>query len=267
MNVRTPQTGCEPVTVPLCQAYNNETMLPNFFGHSEQKDVQLAIDKLSPLTESNCSHDLEPFLCSLYLPECTAIVTPEMPCKNICIAVMDMCEPVMTKIGLKWPKTLDCLKFPANGSCIGADNTVFKVGVSRNVTMATETGALPTNGSTAEINVIQTTTPTSIAVDSKHKTTLVPNGDGLNASKDHVNGSDYSSTTPHSLGTTEMHTESTTWDNMGTNVTTTNENMGTNATTATDNVGAKIGAVSASVAVCNQCIIMTIICLVLTYLN
>lgn len=154
LDVPTPRSRCEPVTVPLCaDLYNQTTLLT-----SKQEDAKHAIEEFSPLIQHGCSRHLKLFLCSLYVPECELSVEPEPPCKNLCIEVKDVCEPVMQKLNFKWPHAIDCLKFQDNGSCIGLNSSDLNTRVSKEI----NSSRISSPGTT-EIGSAHSITPVSVA--------------------------------------------------------------------------------------------------------
>ena len=65
-----------------------------------------------PLVELQCSSNLRPFLCSLYVPECIPGESlPKQPSKKKCQSARCGCESIMRQYGFAWP-SMDCEKLP-----------------------------------------------------------------------------------------------------------------------------------------------------------
>ncbi|XP_071513210.1 uncharacterized protein [Panulirus ornatus] len=110
-----PRGTCEHIAVPLCQDIPyNTTVLPNMLNHSSQDDAGLELHQFFPLVKIQCSQDIQLFLCSVYLPPCTILEQPLLPCRSLCLSARTGCEPLMIKFGFSWPDSLDCDKFPAD---------------------------------------------------------------------------------------------------------------------------------------------------------
>lgn len=115
---------CEPITVTLCKDLSyNQTIMPNIFDHATQEEAGLVVHQFYPLVKVECSPQLKEFLCMVYTPVCTILERPVPPCRSLCIAARDGCEPIMNKFGFRWPESLDCDNFPTTTSqelCVGA---------------------------------------------------------------------------------------------------------------------------------------------------
>ncbi|XP_014675042.1 PREDICTED: frizzled-2-like [Priapulus caudatus] len=115
---------CEPITIPLCDNLPyNETIMPNLLNHQKQEEAGLEVHQFFPLVEVKCSPDLKFFLCAMYAPVCTVIPEALPPCRGLCVSARRGCEGLMNKFGFQWPQTLDCLKFPESGLCVGPNST------------------------------------------------------------------------------------------------------------------------------------------------
>lgn len=117
---------CEPITIPFCLgiAYN-ETIMPNLFGQ-QQDDAGFEVQQYVPLVKIQCSHDLQFFLCSIFVPVCTIMERPLPPCRSLCVSARNGCESIMNRFQIDWPDNLECSKFPENGQpdqlCVGENN-------------------------------------------------------------------------------------------------------------------------------------------------
>ena len=103
---------CEPITTPLCKTIHyNMTQFPNILGHETQTDAGIDIQTYHPLVKINCSPSLRLFLCSLYLPVCSAgPIKP--PCRSLCVKARSGCEQLMVRFGHEWPDHMSCDRFP-----------------------------------------------------------------------------------------------------------------------------------------------------------
>ena len=84
------------------------TRMPNFFRHKSQSEASGELSKFLPVIQTNCSSELNFFLCSLYIPRCRAYKT--LPCKELCVRVRKSCRVQFREIGFKFP--VSCSKLP-----------------------------------------------------------------------------------------------------------------------------------------------------------
>ncbi|XP_064105595.1 atrial natriuretic peptide-converting enzyme-like [Macrobrachium nipponense] len=118
INTQLPVTGissvreCEPISVPLCRDLPYNTSFPNIFNHDSQEEAGLEIHQFFPLIKMQCSLDLQLFLCSVYVPVCTIMREPILPCKSLCKSARHGCEELMSSYGFSWPESLECSRFP-----------------------------------------------------------------------------------------------------------------------------------------------------------
>ena len=126
-SMSTPDTGrCEAITVPLCRdIVYNQTSMPNFLGHQRQDDAGMEVHQFYPLVKVRCSEYLQFFLCTMYVPKCTAREEIMPPCRYLCDAARSDCEPLMDRFGFQWPDSLECSNLPAEG-CIDEYSTVVR---------------------------------------------------------------------------------------------------------------------------------------------
>ncbi|XP_013880017.1 uncharacterized protein LOC106529207 [Austrofundulus limnaeus] len=107
---------CQTITVPFCKDLPfTETILPNILGHKTQEDVTLEVHQFTPFVKVECSPDLKPFLCSVYVPRCF-LGRAQPPCRTLCERARAGCESLMNKFGIEWPESLKCEAF-ATESC------------------------------------------------------------------------------------------------------------------------------------------------------
>ncbi|XP_061192919.1 secreted frizzled-related protein 4-like [Saccostrea echinata] len=113
-----PHPKCQQISVPLCKDLSyNYTVMPNLLHHQKQEDAGLEIHQFFPLVKVECSPQLKFFLCTLYLPMCSAQGEPIPPCRSICNDARSGCETLMTKFGFQWPQSLACENFSENRTC------------------------------------------------------------------------------------------------------------------------------------------------------
>ncbi|XP_040308138.1 secreted frizzled-related protein 1 isoform X3 [Herpailurus yagouaroundi] len=112
-----PQCVDIPVDLRLCHNVGYKKMvLPNLLEHETMAEVKQQASSWVPLLNKNCHIGTQVFLCSLFAPVC--LDRPIYPCRWLCEAVRDSCEPVMQFFGFYWPEMLKCDKFPEGDVCI-----------------------------------------------------------------------------------------------------------------------------------------------------
>ena len=112
-----PQCVDIPVDLRLCHTVGYKRMvLPNLLEHETMAEVKQQASSWVPLLNKNCHIGTQVFLCSLFAPVC--LDRPIYPCRWLCEAVRDSCEPVMQFFGFYWPEMLKCDKFPEGDVCI-----------------------------------------------------------------------------------------------------------------------------------------------------
>lgn len=112
-----PQCVDIPVDLRLCHNVGYKKMvLPNLLEHETMAEVKQQASSWVPLLNKNCHIGTQVFLCSLFAPVC--LDRPIYPCRWLCEAVRDSCEPVMQFFGFYWPEMLKCDKFPDGDVCI-----------------------------------------------------------------------------------------------------------------------------------------------------
>ena len=126
---------CEPLDVRhfnIC--YNHgykRTMMPNFVGHSSQKEASRLFGHFVRLIERNCSSYLSFFMCAVHAPVCFKRGDFELvlkPCRNVCESARAGCDSVMRQFAnVRWDDSyegrLNCNNFPdvADALCIPTD--------------------------------------------------------------------------------------------------------------------------------------------------
>nr|XP_039319289.1 secreted frizzled-related protein 1 [Saimiri boliviensis boliviensis] len=112
-----PQCVDIPADLRLCHNVGYKKMvLPNLLEHETMAEVKQQASSWVPLLNKNCHAGTQVFLCSLFAPVC--LDRPIYPCRWLCEAVRDSCEPVMQFFGFHWPEMLKCDKFPEGDVCI-----------------------------------------------------------------------------------------------------------------------------------------------------
>ncbi|XP_071958256.1 uncharacterized protein [Antedon mediterranea] len=106
---------CEQVRVPICQEVGfSMTSFPNMFGHQTQEEAARELERWRELIDSGCSHRLQNFLCSAYIPACDGGAS-FIPCRETCRDVQKTCAVAMLKSRVDWPKELACTPLPGLG--------------------------------------------------------------------------------------------------------------------------------------------------------
>ncbi|CAG2249659.1 unnamed protein product [Mytilus edulis] len=103
--------GCEPTTIPMCAQKLKKTKFPNRFGHKNQHEAGLEVNKFYIFVVAGCSDFFQDFLCSVYFPKCNPQVDSERWNQLLCNTVRAGCEPIMNEIGMDWPNELSCEQF------------------------------------------------------------------------------------------------------------------------------------------------------------
>ncbi|XP_028597348.2 secreted frizzled-related protein 1 [Podarcis muralis] len=112
-----PQCVAIPADLRLCHSVGYDKMvLPNLLDHETMAEVKQQASSWVPLLNKNCHMGTQVFLCSLFAPVC--LDRPIYPCRWLCEAVRDSCEPVMQFFGFYWPEMLKCDQFPQDDVCI-----------------------------------------------------------------------------------------------------------------------------------------------------
>ena len=119
---------CEAISIPLCKNLPyDKTRFPNILNHTSQEIAGLEIHQFYPLVKVQCSPALKLFLCSVYAPVCSLMPGIIKPCRSLCNAARQGCEPLMRKFGFTWPAKLSCEKFPEDGECIKPSQQVTNI--------------------------------------------------------------------------------------------------------------------------------------------
>ncbi|KAK3092053.1 hypothetical protein FSP39_024778 [Pinctada imbricata] len=114
---------CESVHVPLCQNLSyNETHVPNLLNQPWQDVAGSELYRFYPVIQTQCSPQLQLFLCSVYIPVCGPLTTAIPPCRSLCIEARRGCEGSMNRFGFVWPQSLNCNRFPNGGQCVNETN-------------------------------------------------------------------------------------------------------------------------------------------------
>uniref|UniRef100_A0A6G1SD46 Frizzled-7 n=1 Tax=Aceria tosichella TaxID=561515 RepID=A0A6G1SD46_9ACAR len=107
-----------------------QTRLPNLIGH--RSALELSIELNSFMThytlealandrlECKLAENLKLLICSNLSPVCLDILVA--PCRQMCMRTKSSCKSALQRLGLEWPRFLDCRRFPTstNGTiCLG----------------------------------------------------------------------------------------------------------------------------------------------------
>ena len=123
--------GCQELQEPRCKKYGyRETTEVNFLNHNSQFEARGQMSTFDHLIFSNCSAELEFFLCTFHFPICVADLDPVQPCRSMCHRVRDSCAPVLRAQGYEWPEAMSCELLPEQSTvCNGkAEACVNEVG-------------------------------------------------------------------------------------------------------------------------------------------
>lgn len=110
-----PQPGiCLPIIVKFCQNHKipyNYTVFPNYIGHFGQLESQVELEQFDALVDVQCFELVPLYLCSLFVPKCSASGKPVPPCKALCLETMRRCGFFFDVFGLELPEYLHCKLF------------------------------------------------------------------------------------------------------------------------------------------------------------
>ena len=149
------QSRCEPIDIALCKGLSyNRTIMPNLAGHTRQSDAGLQINTFAPILQTQCSSDMQLFLCSVYAPVCTTLEEALPPCRSLCVKVKRDCRHVMIAFGLRWPISLRCGNFPSSGLCLGNNSKMASTSVAppTRTPVVTKPPVRPINGKCEDIS-------------------------------------------------------------------------------------------------------------------
>ncbi|XP_054637904.1 atrial natriuretic peptide-converting enzyme-like [Dunckerocampus dactyliophorus] len=126
---------CQSITVPMCKDVSyTQTVMPNSLGHRRQEDAGLEVHQFFPLVKVECSPQLKPFLCSVYIPECMA-GKARAPCRTQCEEARSGCEPLMRRFGFHWPDSLRCEDFSTYSCEKDHGSSVTSAGSCQSITI------------------------------------------------------------------------------------------------------------------------------------
>ncbi len=112
-----PTFQCVDITsIDLCSGINY-TMgsFPNWRDQTSLSAANQEINTYEPVIRTGCSQTIVHLLCTIYAPFCDPTASSERlpPCREICQAARDGCEPVFERFNHKWPPALDCERYPS----------------------------------------------------------------------------------------------------------------------------------------------------------
>lgn len=115
---------CNPLQeMPMCTGlgYHNFS-LPNFRGHRLISAASQELSLFKLFIQTRCSQAIAHFLCYYYAPPCSSHPPyPLPPCRELCEFSRQECLPVLERLGLHWPRHMNCDRFPLRNtsSCSG----------------------------------------------------------------------------------------------------------------------------------------------------
>ena len=119
MYITDEEEECDDIHISLCEDLPyNITKFPNWLHHKTQNEAELALQQFIPFINSECSEELKPFLCAIFVPQCPADgENITKPCKELCVKSRTGCEIFMNRIGMEWPEILSCDSLPDDDAC------------------------------------------------------------------------------------------------------------------------------------------------------
>lgn len=103
----------------ICGKYGySTTMIPNLMLQSSQASALEAYRGFNQLQQTNCSSNLEFFLCLYYFPLYTHGNNrfPTMPQRSLCEEIKGSCLHALQVTGKDWPQHFQCDKLPAESA-------------------------------------------------------------------------------------------------------------------------------------------------------
>lgn len=109
-----PPRKCEPIKIKYCRSIGyNLTTYPNFFGHSNNKEVELDLISFREMVDAECFRQAFDFICRLLQPPCEIInerePQPGVVCREYCQAFWNSCSDRLPE---RLKKYLDCERYP-----------------------------------------------------------------------------------------------------------------------------------------------------------
>ncbi|XP_058526307.1 carboxypeptidase Z isoform X2 [Ochotona princeps] len=110
--------ACVDLQLRTCadMAYNR-TAFPNVLGHRSREAVEaspeyILLSVLHHLLEGQCNPDLRLLGCAVLAPRCDngGSLAPR-PCRHVCQALREACQPAFDAIDMAWPYFLDCSRY------------------------------------------------------------------------------------------------------------------------------------------------------------
>ena len=114
---RSPPFQCINITsVSICSQLGYQSgSFPNWRDQTQPSEADQELNTYLPVIRTGCSKVIVHLLCAIYAPKCEQnlrhIRFP--PCKEICLAAREGCEPVFQSINFQLPSALDCDRYPS----------------------------------------------------------------------------------------------------------------------------------------------------------
>ncbi len=148
-----PSFQCVDITSLSICSQINYTMgsFPNWRDQTRLSEADQELNTYLPVIQTGCSETIVHLLCTIYAPFCQ----PDLPhirlppCKEICLAAREGCEPVFQRFNHQWPPALDCDRYPSRDETLLSfcyTNDISEIVIPPNI-MVDRTTAPPVTGS------------------------------------------------------------------------------------------------------------------------
>ena len=88
------------------------------YGDQTIASAKIRLLPFYPLVHTFCSRELEPLLCSIFLPRYDPDTnTGQQPCQDACERVYDSCKYAIGRSNFFWPQEFQCNKFSNDAKC------------------------------------------------------------------------------------------------------------------------------------------------------
>ncbi|XP_059779648.1 carboxypeptidase Z isoform X1 [Balaenoptera ricei] len=107
---------CVDLQLQTCSdASYNQTTFPTLLEHRSRAAVEssseyILLSVLHHLLEGQCNPDLRLLGCAVLVPRCEG-GRARRPCRHVCEALRDACQPAFDAIDMAWPYFLDCGRY------------------------------------------------------------------------------------------------------------------------------------------------------------
>ncbi|KYO37624.1 membrane frizzled-related protein isoform A [Alligator mississippiensis] len=107
-----PVESCELIQVEMCLGLSyNATAFPNIWLNiPDQQGAADVLQGYKSLAGLSCYQPLRLLVCGLFVPQCTPDGGVLRPCRPVCLAAEQRCQPALDLLGIAWP--INCSILP-----------------------------------------------------------------------------------------------------------------------------------------------------------